>query len=137
MEQSGIVVDVLDNGDALVRFKRTSACGPCHACFRLGSDEADITIENKLQAKVGDEVEISIHGKTMMQSSMIAYGIPLIFLIVGVCLGSLISEIAALLIGISATLLSFLVLKFLDKTLRNINRFKPKMIKIIKADRID
>lgn len=137
MEQSGIVVDILDNGDALVRFKRGSACGHCNACFTLGSDKSDIAIKNTLCAKVGDEVEISIHGKTMMRSGMIAYGIPLIFLIIGVCIGSLISELAALLIGISATLLSFLVLKLLDKRLRNINSFKPKMIKIIRSDKID
>ena len=57
MEQYGEVIGV--EGDiAAVRFKRSKACGKCRACFTLGSDEALIEIENILNAKVGDIVEI-------------------------------------------------------------------------------
>lgn len=41
VRQKGIVVEA--NGKkATVRFKKTDACGHCNACFRFGSNEADI-----------------------------------------------------------------------------------------------
>lgn len=33
---------------AVVRFVRSDACGHCNACFHLGSNEADLEIQNTL-----------------------------------------------------------------------------------------
>ena len=58
VRQKGIVVEA--NGKrATVRFKKTDACGHCNACFRFGSNEADIEMDNTLGAKKGDEVAAS------------------------------------------------------------------------------
>ena len=70
-----------------MRFVRSDACGHCNACFHLGSNEADIDIDNVLGAKAGDMVGIEMHGKSVLRASLILYGIPLIALLVGAYLG--------------------------------------------------
>ena len=83
VRQKGIVVEA--NGKrATVRFKKTDACGHCNACFRFGSNEADIEMDNTLGAKKGDEVYIDMHANTVLKASAIVYGIPIIGLILGV-----------------------------------------------------
>ena len=87
LRQTGKVVE-LKGKLAVVRFQRSDACGHCNACFHFGSNEADIEIDNSCDAGVGDIVAIELHSGSMFKASAIAYGIPLIGLILGVFIGS-------------------------------------------------
>ena len=73
--QSGTVMSVKGR-KATVRFKKSDACGHCNACFRFGSNEADVELDNSLGAKVGDVVAIELHGKSVLKASLIMYGVP-------------------------------------------------------------
>ena len=73
---------------AVVRFVRSDACGHCNACFHLGSNEADLEIQNTLDAQVGDVVAIELRGKSMVRASLLLYGVPLLGLLLGVLIGS-------------------------------------------------
>ena len=133
VRQKGIVVEA--NGKrATVRFKKTDACGHCNACFRFGSNEADIEMDNTLGAKKGDEVYIDMHANTVLKASAIVYGIPIIGLILGVAAGSRFGEIYAAIGGVALSGLSFLILKKLEPKFAKMNEFKPRMTAFVNED---
>lgn len=133
VRQKGIVVEA--NGKrATVRFKKTDACGHCNACFRFGSNEADIEMDNTLGAKKGDEVYIDMHANTVLKASAIVYGIPIIGLILGVAAGSRFGEIYAAIGGVALSGLSFLILKKLEPKFAKMNEFKPRMTAFVNEE---
>ena len=131
LRQTGIVTELKDNGMAVVRFQRTDACGHCNACFHFGSTEADIEIENTCDATVGDTVAIELHSGSMFKASAIAYGIPLVGLIIGAALGSRIGDIYAAVGGILLCGATFFILKGLNPRFDRMREFKPRMIDIV------
>lgn len=132
MEQYGEVIGV-EGDTASVRFKRSKACGKCRACFTLGSDEAVIEIENILNAKAGDIVEIQLHANSMVKATLMMYGIPLIGLIIGVTAGSFIGgDAAALISGAGLALIAYLVIHIFEPKLSRKDAFKPRMLSILR-----
>ncbi len=130
LRQTGRVIETKD-GMAVVRFQRSDACGHCNACFTFGSTEADIEIENICNAKAGDIVSIELHSGSMFKASAIAYGIPLIGLIVGAALGSRIGDIYAAVGGILLCGGTFFILRGLNPRFERRAEFKPRMIDIV------
>lgn len=126
VRQKGIVIETKGK-KATVRFKKTDACGHCNACFRFGSNEADIEMDNALGAKKGDEVYIDMHANTVLKASAIVYGIPIIALLIGVVIGAQFGDIYAAAIGVALCALSFLLLKGLEPKFAKMNEFKPRM----------
>ncbi|MDD6045014.1 MAG: SoxR reducing system RseC family protein [Clostridia bacterium] len=130
LRQTGRVIE-LKNELAVVRFQRSDACGHCNACFHFGSTEADIEIENTCDAVVGDIVTIELHSGSMFKASAIAYGIPLIGLIVGAALGSRIGDIYAAVGGMLLCGGTFFILRGLNPRFDRMREFKPRMIAIV------
>ena len=129
MKQSGKVISISkDLKTVTVRFKRTDACGKCHACFTFSSDEADIELENTVGASVGDEVTIQLHSNSVLKASLIMYGIPLIALIIGTLLGSLKSDMFAFLGGVLFAGGSFFIIRAFEPKFSRMNSFKPRII---------
>jgi sigma-E factor negative regulatory protein RseC len=92
LTEYGQVVDVR-GGVAQVKFTRTSACGKCHACGMLSTqNEIVVQVNNDYNAAVGDLVGVSIRMKKAMRASVLAYVFPLIMLILGVLFGWLLTE---------------------------------------------
>ncbi len=91
LTEYGQVVDI-QGGVAHVKFMRTSACGKCHACGMLSTqNEIVIRVDNDADAAVGDLVAVSIRMKKAMRASVLAYVFPLIMLVLGVLFGWLLS----------------------------------------------
>ncbi len=130
MRQYGKVIEICGNM-ARVSFKRTKACGNCKACFTLGSDEAVIEIVNSAGASAGDYVAIELHAKSMVKASLIMYGLPLIGLMLGVILGSLLSDIWAIVLGVLFSAAVYGIVHLFEPKLSKLNEFKPKMLHII------
>lgn len=89
MERRGIVVET-NNDVASVLLHRHSACSSCHGCS-LGSSESKETIikaVNRVSAKKGDFVALSISTEVVTKAAITAYGIPLILLMVFVAVGN-------------------------------------------------
>jgi len=131
LRQTGRVIETKQNNMAVVRFQRSDACGHCNACFTFGSTEADIEIDNICNARVGDIVSIELHSGSMFKASAIAYGIPLIGLIVGAILGSRIGDIYAAVGGILLCGGTFFILRGLNPRFERMGEFKPRMIEIV------
>lgn len=119
---------------AKVVFKRSKACGDCHACASFGDGNSVIEIENTLGAKPGDSVRIELHPGTVFKASLILYGLPLVFLLLGVYFGSRISDLAGALFGIGAAALGLLLIRLLDNIFGKKSEFNPRMLEF--ADRI-
>ncbi|MGI6152381.1 MAG: SoxR reducing system RseC family protein [Christensenellaceae bacterium] len=138
MKEAGEIINV-DNGMAYMNFRRTSACASCGACGMLkGQDEITVQVENTLQAKEGDRVEVEFTAKNALQSSMIGYIFPLVMLIVGVLVGynvpqSLfdVQDAFAAVLGIIFTAASFVVLKLLNPVFAKRFRNTYKMVRIV------
>jgi len=121
----------LSGSMAVVRFMRSSACGQCNACFYMGSQEADIEIDNTLEAGEGDMVSIELKGSSMVRASLIMYGVPLIGLLAGVIVGSQWGDLYAAVGGILLCAGTYFILRGLEPHFSHMNQFKPRMIKII------
>jgi len=139
LEEYGEVVDVKE-GEAYVKFSRTSACGRCQACGMLNSqNEITVRVPNELDASVGDMVQVSIRSKKALGASAIAYLFPLFMLLLGVVLGWLAASVwglfsnadmAMALFGLGFALISFLLLKIAaplyNKKVSNVYRMVGK-----------
>ena len=91
----------------------------------------EITLPNTLGAKVGDRVSVDLSPKRVVQASLLAYAVPLVLLIGGVLIGSRISDWVGLALGVGACGLSYLILRVVDKRIRNKKSFQPNMESII------
>ena len=131
MERVGEVVKILEDGKVAVRFERTKACKNCKMCANAGENHALAEVENTLQAKVGDQVEISLHSKSLIQATLIAYGIPLVLLLLGVIVGSRWSDTVGAILGVLLALVSFVILRLLEPRFSRMTTFKPRMISIV------
>jgi len=131
MEETGLVVDV-KGGIAKVEFFKKPLCKKCGLCRNTENNKMYLEIENTLGAKPGDEVVFEIMPSSAGISALI-YGIPSVFLILGVLLGISLfhSEIYGFILGLVFLIVSFILTKFCNKLFPGI--FLPKMKKIIKA----
>lgn len=121
----------LDGDAAIVRFQRSKMCAHCGGCLAMGEKEMETRVPNTLHAQTGDLVEVAITPGRVVRASLLAYCIPLAALLAGVALGSLISELAAVGIGLLLCLSSFLLLHVLNAGFQAKRTFEPMMIQIV------
>lgn len=118
MEQIGIVKEI-ENEKAVIFVRRGSSCGEncAHCSSSCEVPGVMIKLNNDIGAKKGDAVEISTKAKTIFKYTMMLYGIPMLFFIVGIIIGSFIfeSEIRSIMIGLVGLFISFFILKIIDK----------------------
>ncbi len=127
---AGVVIDVKD-GQATIRFPRSKMCEHCGACISIGESELEMRVPNVLDAKVGDRVTVSLAPRRVVQASFLAYAIPLCLLLVGVFLGSRVSDGAALVFGLVGCGCGYGILRLLEKR-RNLKAtFLPQMTEIL------
>lgn len=130
---TGLVIAVSD-GQAVLRFERGKMCKRCGACLAVGAREMEMTLNNTLGVAVGDRVSVQLSGAQVAGASLIAYGIPLLLLLAGILLGSLVSDFAALAGGIGGCVVSALLLRLLDRRLRRRKTLQPVMRAILPPD---
>lgn len=130
MEQQGLVIGV-NGGMATVKFVRSKACAHCNACLSFGDNEAIVDISNTVGAEVGDTVSITLHSRSLVKASLLMYGIPLVLLLIGALLGSLISDLATAAFGIVLAAGGFLLIRALEPRFERMSEFRPRMIEII------
>lgn len=129
-DHTGLIVR-LEGENAVVRFTRSAMCSHCGACMAVGEKELELSVPNALHAAVGDRVAVSIAPSRVLQASLLAYVIPLVLLIAGVWLGSRVSELFGLLLGVAGCGVAFLILRVLEKHRRDKDAFRPRMTALI------
>lgn len=142
MNQQGFIVEIVDDKTAKMRMQRHSACASCGKCAKLTSESQDLIVEvdNQIGAKVGDHVEVSMDSVKVMKATMLAYMLPLVFLIAwtAICFFVLNNinfngpiELLSGLCGLLCTFLSYLYLRKNDKKYRESRDYIPIVVRII------
>lgn len=139
MQRDGVVINT-KRDRATINLRRHSACGDCGACH-MGEENMNVQVEayNNLDAKVGDFVTIDMETPNVLKASYIAYGIPLLFLIIGVVITQAIGkrmglnidlELVSLIVGVIMMFISFFAIRLKEKDFKNDTRYLSQIIKI-------
>ena len=142
MNQQGFIVEIVDDKTAKMCVQRHSACASCGKCAKLTSESQDLVVEvdNQIGAKVGDHVEVSMESVKVMKATMLAYILPLVFLIAGTAICFFVLnkiefkgpiELLSGLSGLLFTFLSYLYLRKNDKKYRESRDYIPVVVRII------
>ena len=137
MLESGTVTQT--NGQyATIMIARREACGSCNACGLMSgmAKNVFIDVKNTLGAQPGDVVELLFSGRTSLLSTVIAYVIPLVLLIIGVILGYTViadllgtaQEPTAAISGLILAVLSFGIVKLFDPVIKKKAQFEMRSI---------
>ena len=125
----GLVTEV-HGSLAKIRFLRSAQCAHCGACLTAGESEMEVELLNPVGAKVGDHVSVSLEPKRVVQASLLAYALPLALLLLGVWVGSRISELYALLFGVAGCGIGYLILRLYEKKGKK-ETFRPRIVAIL------
>lgn len=140
IEEIGVVKSV-EGVLAKVDVPKKSACEGCTA-GTCKPDEQCMEIEalNRAGAKVGQRVKITVKSITYMKGTMLVYGLPAIFLVLGAVVGKeLVSkfvpgvdpDILSALFGFGACAISFVIVKILSDVAGKNIESKPVIEKIL------
>lgn len=141
MEKIGKVVSTNGN-KAKLEIRRASACGEkCGSCSGgCSSTGTFIEAENSIMARPGQMVKIEVETKIVMKSAFLAYIFPLFMLITGIVSGSYIyksfdfnisSEVFSLLLGVFFMVISYAIIKRIDKNYQTNRKIKSTITKIL------
>ena len=131
MLDQGRVIKVEENS-AQVEFTSSSECARCGACSMGASGKMMTEAENPIGAKVGDLVAVEISSAVKVMVPLLAFGIPIVFLFIGLAIGSFISETMGIILGIGFLALGFLAIRLVDRYFAGQKKFRNRIVKIIR-----
>ncbi len=97
-------------------------------------------VDNSIGAKKGDHVEVSMESVRVIKATLLAYLVPLIFLLVGTILTYYIldlikfsgpTEVISGVVGLICTCISYLLLRKNDDKFKQSRQYIPKVTRII------
>lgn len=134
MTEKGVVTKVKGKR-ATVQFDRKSACDSCHMCaVSRDGMKVNIVVENSLGANVGDFVEVQMGERFVLTAAVIVYIIPLVLVAIGVGCGTLLNEVAQIILAIAGLVIGFVIAFLLDRfVIRKRKGFAPQMTAICLA----
>lgn len=140
MEQIGFVRK-LEKGKMELEVRRPSGWGSgCNECS--GSCDVEphiVVIPNRLDARVGDFVEIQGEVGNLLKYTFILYMIPFIFLVGGIVIGNFVfrnsttdsREVLSFISGLVSVGISLLILKMMDNKAANKDDGTIKAVRIL------
>jgi len=145
IKEKGFIEEVV--GDkAMIRVMKTGACsscsekGSCH--MRLGGEKPIIIdVDNHLGAKPGDYVELTIPRNSLLKLSFAVYFLPVLAFVLAAVIGAewghlanMSSDAASVVFGGSVLVVSFLILKRVDRRIRKKGKYYPTMTRIVNGE---
>lgn len=142
IEEIGTVVEVREQGIALVRCTKNSSCEHCPSVdsCNMGSDKSqlmDVEALNLVGAIVSDRVKVVTSVSNFIQSSLMLYIVPVISLVIGAAIGQYVGtfmqadpNLVAAILGVIFLVASFLGIRLLTRNWQR-ERFMPKIIAIL------
>lgn len=138
MKQTGYVIKEKGT-DVTVQIVRATACGDkCSNCSAGCEKEViDIDVLNRLDAKVGNYVEIESESKKVLKMAFLVYILPIIFMLAGMLgvsfllenMGKEQNDLLMLGGGVFLFVVSMIIIKIIDKKM---NRKKEEMFRMTK-----
>ncbi len=133
-----------DDNYAWVRVGRSSMCDHCgskSACRTFGGGRImEAEARNEAGGQVGDRVLLRIDNSSFLKITFLVYLVPVLALIAGALVGielapkySLNPEQSSLVFGISAFVLSFLIVHRFGKRVKKGQKYMPAIVKILSS----
>ena len=132
MGEMGKVIGVKDDL-VVVSIKAHKACEGCKVCKKGEDGDMQATVKNVCGAAIGDFVEVSLKDGALSRAVFLAYGMPLVFMLLGFFVGyMLLGELFAFALGIVAIGISYGIIKLLDNKKRR--DFMPTAVRKVSED---
>lgn len=133
MVERGVVAKLKSKGKrAVVEFDRHAACDSCHMCVVTPTGKVSVTLENTLNADVGDFVEVQMSDRIVITAAALVYAIPLVLAGIGLGLGFIYNVWLALGLALGGVVLGFVITYLIDKfVVRKNDKYSPKMTRIM------
>jgi len=135
------VVEKIVHQKAVVKLRRSSGCDTCEArgsCHAEGDREMLVEVENKLHAKEGDTVEVSMPTRSVAKMALVVYLGPVAALIAGAFAGDALgkslqldSPLAPVIGGLVLVAASLLALKGYDRFAQSRPEYHPHMTRVL------
>jgi sigma-E factor negative regulatory protein RseC len=146
IEETGIIVELKGKSVAVVMCQKSSSCDNCAtsgACS-LGDDERSRLVDahNSLGASVGDQVRIVTSTRSFLQSSFYLYIVPIIALVIGASVGTLVGQqlvngpdpnLLSAIFGVFFMVGSFIIIRVGSQALSK-EDYMPRITEIVKED---
>ena len=135
MEEQGTVV-ARKEGIAKVEIAQKEACSSCAArtvCNPGGTGKIYVDAANNLNADVGDTVKIEISSGISFAAGLLMFIFPIIFFVIGLVIFRMLtgSDGAGLGGGFAFLIISFFILKQINKKISGGKKFKPVIKQIV------
>lgn len=133
MKQTAKVVN--ENGRLMAEVLRPEACEACKAC-KYGRQARHLVKLPPGDYREGDMVELTLEDGNVGRASILAYGLPLLGLLSGLGLGTLIggSELSQALGALIMLAVSYGALRLLEPRLRKSGAFTPEISPCARAE---
>lgn len=125
-------------------FERSSMCDKCGAC-EMSEHGMHLDVCNTVDAKVGDYLIVSLPSKKILTASLLVYGIPLAFLLIGLYLGSRLpallhttwnADLSAAGCGILLCAVVFLILRLFEPKMAKKGSFTPEILSVMTEEEV-
>ncbi len=128
MLRSGKVV-AAENGVLEVCFERPEACAHCGAC---AGQKEETLVKIPGSAPVGRWIDVDMPEGQVLKASMLAYVMPLLLLLGGIALGSVLfqQEVLWAVTGIVFMGVSWLALRLIEKHMKKRDVWQPKVVNV-------
>ena len=128
MLRSGKVV-AAENGVLEVCFERPEACAHCGACAGQ-KNETFVKIPGSVP--VGRWLDVDMPEGQVLKASMLAYVMPLLLLLGGIALGSVLfqQEVLWAMTGVVFMGVSWLALRLIEKKMKQRDVWQPKVVNV-------
>lgn len=133
MTEQGKVIKIEKN-EAVVRVQRKSACASCGMCAMKPKDShIDVRVENALDAKEGDLVQIKLESGSVAKISLLVYILPLALAVAGMLTGIFcrLPDWANLVLFAGLLAVGFIIVFLLDKKSRKAKKLQPVLLAVI------
>lgn len=152
IEEVAIVVAV-EADQAVLQTQRRSACQSCsvkQGCGTsvlskvVGQRSTHITINNTMNAGIGDEVLLAIEDDALVQGSLLVYALPLVMMLVFAVTGEYWAranqfnqEIVSILFAVVGFMLAMVITRITIHSSRLKQRIQPRMVRILRRGSAD
>lgn len=120
MRETGVILSIEKN-NATILLVKGDKCKDCNLCVTTGPNQMQLEAINKINATIGDRVEVEVPPGRVLGSSFLIFILPVILMIIGYFVGNSFfgpstgaGEGAGIIGSILGFLLSMVLLKLID-----------------------
>lgn len=124
------------NGSILqICFERPQACEGCRGCSKGLLPKKELLTAFG-EAEIGDVVDVEMPQERDLEAALLAYGLPLCTLVIGLAVGSAIGlgDVFTLVCAFAGLAVGCMAAKACDKRLRAKKEWRPTVVYVHKAD---